>query len=365
LTFQEYLTARALADRKDVVEYSLMRLPDSWWREVILLVAGHLRTKGKQRVSKFIQAIIDSNSKTEFEPHHHLLVAAECLFDIGPAGVDQDLLEPARKLLQKQADAPLKIGDRNAVMAKVMASNALARIESGQVVTHFWKLPYGEPEWVTIPAGEFWMGSDADSSKIKPIHKVDLAEFRVARVPVTNAQYALFTKATENKFPSNWLDGRMPKDSESHSVVLVDWYDAIKYCEWLSEKIGKHVTLPSEAQWEKAARGHRDKREYPWGDEYNASKCNSFELGLGGTTPVGIFLNGASTYRVLDMSGSISEWTRSEYKNYPYNLDDGREEINDRQVYRVIRGGSFNDVAAFVRCASLVTLAIPVAPVFL
>ena len=151
-------------------------------------------------------------------------------------------------------------------------------------------------------------------------------------------------------------------------MVYVSWHDAMAYCRWLSGVTGKPITLPSEAQWEKAARGGlppagRDKgraREYPWGDEWDEAKCNTGELGLGDTTPVGIFPEGASPYGCLDMAGNVWEWTRSlwgedysvpEFK-YPYDPRDGREnpEAGD-DILRVLRGGSFFDLRVGARCA--------------
>lgn len=135
----------------------------------------------------------------------------------------------------------------------------------------------------------------------------------------------------------------------------VSWHDALAYCRWLSQVTGKAVTLPSEAEWEKAARGDRDRREYPWGDNFDATRCNCSELGVGDTTPVGIFSNGGSPYGCLDMAGNVWEWTRSLYKVYPYNPVDGREELGaSDDEGRVVRGGSFYNLDSNVRCAARV-----------
>ncbi|MEZ4770339.1 MAG: SUMF1/EgtB/PvdO family nonheme iron enzyme [Caldilineales bacterium] len=130
-------------------------------------------------------------------------------------------------------------------------------------------------------------------------------------MPTTNAQYLLFVQASGHEAPNGWQDNRPPKGLESYPVVRVSGHDAVDYCDWLSQAMGRHITLPSEAEWEKAARGDKDKRLYPWGDTFEATRCNSDALGLGGTTPVGIFPEGASLYGCLDMSGNVDEWTRS------------------------------------------------------
>lgn len=337
LTFQEYLAARVLAERDDRLKYSLKVLPDAWWREVILLEAGYLSNGGSRRVSALIRAVLDADPKTEPEPHHHLLLAAECLFDVGAARVEGNLLGEAQTRLKKQADAPFKKGDKAAVLAKIAASNALARIESKQVASHFWKPPYGEPEWVTIPSSEFWMGEGEE------LHQVELPEYQISRVPVTNAQYAYFVKGSNAKPPEHWRGGEVPAGLYNHPVVNVSWYEALEYCKWLGEKIQKPVTLPSEAEWEKAVRGDKDKRAYPWGDDWRDLHCNSGELGLGGTVPVGLFLNGASPYGLLDMSGNVWEWTRTNYQT-------GKDDLKSTNT-RALRGGSFIDEAKNVRCA--------------
>lgn len=336
LTFQEYLAARVLAERDDALKYSLKVLPDPWWREVLLLEVGYLSNQGTRRVSALIRSILDEDPKTEPEPHHHLLLAAECLFDVGAARVEGDLLGEAQKRLKKQADAPFKKGDKAAVLAKITASNALARIESKQVTNSFWKLPYGEPQWVAIPAGEFWMGDEQEA------RQVELPEYQISRVPITNMQYALYVKDTSVNAPEHWRGGSIPLGLENHPVVNVSWYDALDYCKWLSEKIQKAVSLPSEAEWEKAARGGKDKRRYPWGDAWRELHCNSDELGLGDTTPVGLFLNGMSPYGVLDMSGNVWEWTRTDVL---------RASFDDREAF-VLRGGSFNYTSGYSRCAA-------------
>ncbi len=351
LTFQEYLAARALADRKDAIEYTLKRLADPWWREVILLEAGYLGTQGKRRVSELIRTIASADPETEPEPHHHLLLAAECLFDVGSIIVEGDLLGEVRRKLKNEADAPIEKGNRDSVLRKVTAANALSRIESGQFTSKFWKPPWGEPEWITIPAGEFWMGGESryyDSEK--PNHRVFVPEFQIARVPITNAQYELFVADTKAEPPGHWRGGKNPQGKDNHPVVNVNWRDAQVYCRWLSEKIGRMVQLPTEAEWEKAARGDKDRREYPWGDEWLELRCNSNELGLEATSPVGLFINGASPYNVLEMIGNVWEWCQSLYAPYPYRTDDEREELMG-SGNRAVRGGSFATSRSRARCA--------------
>jgi formylglycine-generating enzyme required for sulfatase activity len=136
-------------------------------------------------------------------------------------------------------------------------------------------------------------------------------------------------------------------------VVYASWHDATMYCRWLSEATGKPYRLPSEAEWEKAARG-RDGRIYPWGNEWQAGRCNSREEGVRTTTPVGTYALGKSPYGVLDRVGNVWEWTRSHYGEYPYDPTDGREDPDTQAPY-VLRGGSYYDDTGQVRCAVRLT----------
>lgn len=215
------------------------------------------------------------------------------------------------------------------------------------------RLPF-EPELILIPAGEFLMGSDPQKDKDayddeQPQHTVCLPDYYIAKTPVTNAQYAVFVQATDREPPRNWQNGKIPPGKDMHPVINVSWDDAMTYCRWLAEMTGKSYTLPSEAEWEKAARG-ADGYIYPWGDSFDESRCNSGESGTRDTTPVDRYPQGASPYHVLDMAGNVWEWTRSLFKPYPYSSADEREEA-ETGARRVIRGGAFLYLKGLVRCA--------------
>jgi formylglycine-generating enzyme required for sulfatase activity len=223
-----------------------------------------------------------------------------------------------------------------------------------------------EPEMVLIPAGEFLMGSDPRQDKAaekyeQPQHRLFLPDYLLAKTPVTQAQYREFVRATGHEAPRGWTDGTPPPDKEDHPVVDVSWYDAKDYCQWLSQVTGKDYRLPSEAEWEKGARGS-DGRIYPWGDQWDATRCTSLESGLIKTTSVYTYPQGASPYSVLDMAGNPCEWTRSLWGTrrerrdypYPYKPTDGREDLNaGQEVGRVLRSGGFGLGGLYVRCASL------------
>jgi len=221
-----------------------------------------------------------------------------------------------------------------------------------------------EPEMILIPAGEFLMGSDPGRDKDaseseQPQHTLYLPDYYIARTPVTNAQYAAFVHATGHDLPEHWKSRKPPEGKGDHPMVHVSWEDAVAYCAWLSQVTGKPYRLPSEAEWEKAARG-TDGRIYPWGDEPpDEGRCNSDKVRA--TTPVGRYSpQGDSPYGCADMAGNVWEWTRSllgkevlkpDFR-YPYSPGDGREDLKaSADILRVVRGGSWFDGWWFARCA--------------
>jgi len=217
-------------------------------------------------------------------------------------------------------------------------------------------LGVNDQEFVRIPAGEFWMGADSigqdeDAYLGQPRHQVYLPEFWMARTPVTNTQYQAYIEATKANPPSLWEGGKALRGTENHPVVSVSWEDARRYCDWLTETSGRAFRLPTEAEWEKAARGP-DGRVYPWGDVWDPALCNTSETGLEATTPVDCYPLGASPYGVLDLAGNVWEWTSSARAGYPYNAADGREVADaGNSVRRVVRGGSCLLDHRYARCA--------------
>lgn len=210
--------------------------------------------------------------------------------------------------------------------------------------------PLYEMEMVEIPAGEFRMGSD-DSDNEKPAHTVYLDAFEIARYPLTNLQYKAFLDANPDyKIPSGWNDRMFPVGKANHPVVNISWLDAVAYTEWLSLETGKRYRLPTEAEWEKAARGP-DGRVYPWGDEFDPGKCN-VEGMVGDTTPAGVYPQGASPNGATDMAGNVWEWCADWYDQDYYNKGENRNpqgpEKGDR---RVLRGGSWSLHHDNARCA--------------
>ncbi len=233
-------------------------------------------------------------------------------------------------------------------------------------------------ELVRVPAGEFLMGSDKTQDPQAwddelPQQRVNLPEFWVGKYDVTVAQFAAFVQATGYKTTaeqqgsayaltgSGWVEvkgadwqhpegpGSDVSSKQDHPVTQVSWRDAVAFCTWATKVAGRTIRLPSEAEWEKAARG-TDGRIYPWGNAAPDASLANFDMNVKDTTPVGQYAAGASPYGALDMAGNVLQWTSSLYKGYPYQAGDGREDPNDPGA-RVLRGGSFLSESRNVRCA--------------
>jgi formylglycine-generating enzyme required for sulfatase activity len=211
------------------------------------------------------------------------------------------------------------------------------------------------PPMVRVVAGEFLMGSDKrqDSQAYddeQPQHRVHLPAYQIARFPVTVAEYACFVRAGgKEPAASGGVDWKTQLTRLDHPVVCVSWRDAMAYAAWLVQLTGQSWRLPTEAEWEKAARS-TDGRIYPWGNRWYKMRCNSWEGGSHTTTPVGSYPDGTSPCGALDMAGNVWEWTSTLKKPYPYGPNDGRENP-DSIGSRILRGGSWNDYQRDARTA--------------
>ncbi len=201
-------------------------------------------------------------------------------------------------------------------------------------------------DWREIPAGEFTMGSDpaeefAPEPDEAPRHRVPVAAFRIGRTQVTNAEYAIFVAASGVPAPSHWPDGAPTADQASHPVSYVSWADARAFCAWAGG------FLPTEAEWERAARGDDD-RAWPWGDD--APNLERATFAAAGTSTVGLHVAGASPFGALDLAGNVWEWTTSAYRAYSYDAADGREDDGSPEP-RVVRGGAYSHGPGEIRCS--------------
>jgi formylglycine-generating enzyme len=234
------------------------------------------------------------------------------------------------------------------------------------------------PELVTIPAGPFLMGSADGDEHERPPRVVTLDAFLLGACPVTQAEYARFVAATsrrppgiwelpaivrpaqEGRFrelarPYIWADGTPPPGKADRPGVLVTHDDARDYCRWLAQETGRPLRLPTEAEWEKAARGGLEAKRYPWGDSIDPSQAVflphlSMKPTLG-TAPVRSFAqNGWGLY---DCAGNVWEWVSDWYRSDYYGVGDARNPAGPMTgTLRVLRGGGWsNDDVAYLRCA--------------
>jgi len=186
-------------------------------------------------------------------------------------------------------------------------------------------------EFILIPEGEFIIGSNLQADSLAqpdemPSHRLRITDYFIMRYPVTNAQYFQFVAATGHRPPLfGWPNGQFPSDKRDFPAVGVSYQDAVAFCRWAAEQTGLPLRLPSEPEWEKAARGP-DGKIYPWGDRWEPGRCNSQEARQGGVSRVGQFSpQGDSPYGVAEMGGNVQEWCSSLFGKYPYDPEDGRE----------------------------------------
>jgi formylglycine-generating enzyme required for sulfatase activity/energy-coupling factor transporter ATP-binding protein EcfA2 len=358
-TFQEYLAGAHLAAKSNFSEVASGLWGDlTIWLEVILLSVGRLVYMFED-LDKPLALVQQLNLHLDDEHVEQRgtksALAGRCLLEIGLNCVQ----------------------DRN--WGKELLETTLGRLGDPRFNPTCWYLPDDDTlGFVPIHAGKFLMGSDPsadpDAGKDEQDqHAIELPEYQMARYPVTVDQYKVFLADTRHETVGAWH--RYNKIG-NHPVVWVSWYDAVAYCQWLTDLLraskrtprpvaellarqGWVVRLPSEAEWEKAARGD-DGRIYPWAGDIDADRANYHKTQIGGTSPMGMFPRGESPYGLQEMSGNVWEWTHSLWGkdwqtpdySYPYRSDDGRENGSaDKSVLRVLRGGAFDGAADLLRCA--------------
>jgi formylglycine-generating enzyme required for sulfatase activity len=222
--------------------------------------------------------------------------------------------------------------------------------------------------WQTIPAGSFKMGTVPENDKVasssewsgwselteQPQHMVYLPTFRISRYPVTKSQWSCFLEQSGYQWGEyeRFVKDEVLLDKPNHPVVWVTWYDSKAFCNWAG------VRLPTDAEWEKSARGD-DSRLYPWGNQPPSPRLANYDNHVGKATAVDAYPEGVSPYGLFDMAGNTWEWLNTlwgEDKDqpryrHPYHLDDGREEDGDETVLRVVRGGGWRYSADLIRAA--------------
>ncbi len=397
LTFEEYLGAVGLArlgqgKTEPVVEILAEHVGDPAWRELALLTIGYLGIvqQWEEVASAVVGELLD---RRPGEPGEAAVLMGDAVVDASPGGVT-----PACK--EKVVGVLLKTIEDDGVKAPLRAASgrALARLGDPRPEV----MTIEGMEFYYVPPGPFWMGSGDEDEMAwedeKPLHQAAVLDgYWVGRYPVTNAQFGLFMEHADGYWADIWwakaglesrqeggpLDLGEPWNLPNHPAVVVTWYEALAFCQWLTvafrDRLPERyaVALPTEVQWEKAARGGvqvpvrperggfasglglpgnlsvmenpTSLRRYPWGDSADSTPANYGETGIGETSAVGCFPLGASPYGAEELSGNVWEWCATKweenYEGYQGDNDPGGDEP------RVVRGGSFNHVQRGVRCA--------------
>jgi formylglycine-generating enzyme required for sulfatase activity len=383
LTFQEYLAAVALVqkgqqDIKEIVAALAEHVGEDTWHEVSLLTIGYLGIiqQRDEAASAVVEALLDS---APGKPGQAVVLVGEAVADGGEGLVTPPCRQKViHALLHAMRDPPIE-AKRRATAGEVLARLGDPRPEIMTVEA----MPFC---WV--PRGPFLLGStndDAmayDNEKPQQRYLIDY-DYWISRFPITEAQFRAFIEDTGRA-----LDNPDSlRNSHNRPVVWVSWPEALSFCDWLTRRWrqqdrlpeGWEVTLPSEPEWEKAARGGLEipecpliepafpierqvklqknplpGRRYPWGDALNPERANYDDSEIGEVSAVGCFPQGASPYGGEEMSGNVWEWTRSLWADYPYpDQEKPRRQREDLRAEgrRVLRGGAFHANAKYVRCA--------------
>jgi formylglycine-generating enzyme required for sulfatase activity len=399
LTYEEYLTACHLVKQESefqTLAYNHWRTDASRWSEVILLALGRMvRTDKRESAAAWLHFLVASyhgdRERDETELQYAALFAAECLQDIGGKSAVFGVTT---------IDLPALWERLAATLARVVEGTVLPAAERIKAGAHLATL--GDPRegvgtlppaMVRITGGKFVIGEplaqDQYDDQVND-NTLIIAPFEIARYPVTNAQYACFIddggynpdaawwdeaghdwltsndttakdlkpwqQRTTKEQPEFWNDERFGAQRSNYPVVGISWYEALAFCRWLTQHKeynpeGYVYTLPSEAEWEYAARGKK-RRIYPWGSEQPDEERANFHRRYNGATPVGCFPLGATPEGVFDLAGNVWEWTRSEYRDYPYDPSDGREDCsNPAEKLFTVRGGSWVNLSLYLRAS--------------
>jgi formylglycine-generating enzyme required for sulfatase activity len=362
LTFQEFLAARAIAARPEPEATPVLLTPADGrklylpsWREVVLLLAGVLHKQGHRKVDAFIAAVLES-----VRGDAPLADQARCAGLLGAAVRDLSAVgyRPADPRYQQLFDGVMGIFDAErakGIDIKVIIAAAEALGQTGD--PRFIEVALDD-NWVTIPAGEFLMGAQKnDASKPNydpeafddevPVHRVSLDAYRIGRYPVTVGEYLRFVQAEDYTDKGLWTEGGFGQWSEpegweeqlehlTRPVVGVSWYEAAAYGAW------RKCRLPTEAEWERAARG-ADGRRYPWGPgKPGPSRLNYDRSKIGCPTPVGVYARGATTGGIADLAGNVLEWCSDWFNEGYYAESPARNPQGPPSGSgRVLRGGAW------------------------
>ena len=208
---------------------------------------------------------------------------------------------------------------------------------------------FAPPRMVRIPEGWFLMGSDAGQENERPVHRVWIGAFELGECQVTNAEYARFLAATNHRKPLHSNDPNLSDPAQP--VVAPSWFDAVAYCDWLGRATQRHFRLPTEAEWEYAARGGLEQKQFPWGDDPAESLANYASRWKTGPEPVGRAERNA--YGLCDIGADVHEWCADWFGADYYGVSPERNPQGPSEgARRASRGGSWRHYTKVSRCAA-------------
>ncbi|MCB8934576.1 MAG: SUMF1/EgtB/PvdO family nonheme iron enzyme [Candidatus Promineofilum sp.] len=387
LAFQEFLAARYLAEvERDIGQIAAFLeagpVLDSWWREAALLVPGYLAVTSEASALSLLQRLAGVDAGAPAWSHAAAPDVQLAATEIAAVAIMEWATDKAdlRRAVAHRLAALLT----DESLAAPNPLRGLAGVALGRLGDPRADVNCPIPFTVPIPAGPFIMGSKKGKGKDEdelayedkePRHEVTLPAYKIGKYPVTVAQYRRFVEegkgyetarywtpaGWEQRRKEGWAAPRWWDDPQwtvdNHPVVGVSWYEAVAYCNWLNvikPRDRGFFRLPDEAMWEKAARG-TDGRRWPWGNDWDPTKLNSGDGGIGRTSAVGIFPTGRiPEYGVYDAAGNVLEWCSSPgYREakYPLTLRSYQEDLKLSVETRALRGGSWGNLDQNARAA--------------
>ena len=381
LAFQEFLAARYLREvtggdgREAILAFLNERLEDPWWREPILLLAGYMGANAAKSAREFVGALAKSGT-TPNAQFSAAELAGTAALEWRESG-ETTRSGCAERIVHLFSNATALMDSQPVFRAR--AADTLARLGDPRFDRQRFYLPADEMlGFVHIPADPgFKIGTrQVDATRVGTIiggsvpdgeindTATPTPDFFIARYPVTVAQFRAFVAAKGFRIG----DADALRDPDSRPIRYIAWREALAYSEWLNRvlatapelqrneaarlvRAGKwQASLPSELEWEKAARGGLASAVFPWGDTPDPNRANDSDSEIGDTSVVGCFP--ANAFGLHDMIGNVWEWTRSRYGSYPYRPDDGRDspEPKDDDMM-VVRGGAWSNHRVNARCA--------------
>jgi formylglycine-generating enzyme required for sulfatase activity/predicted MPP superfamily phosphohydrolase len=349
LTFQEFLAAKHMVyTDHNYQEY----LTKNWWEETLILYIGYISQSRKTGSNNIVKEILERPAQDEPGRWRFWLLGSKALRDFQPSQRDEAVISLAREKLLPLIESKAGLNERF-LAGELLGALGDPRLKETDQTEN--------PVMVTVHGGKFLRGSKK-WDRAQSVKEIELDEFLIGKYPVTNQEFKRFITAAGYQTKEWWSpDGWQWRESEQISepklwhdrkwngpnfpVVGVSWYEAEAFVNWLSIVTAKKYRLPTEAEWEKAARGI-DSRMYPWGNELGKENCNSFESGLNRTSPIGIFSSGESPYGCADMSGNVWEWCADWYDSDYYKQSPLKNPSGPNcGSNRVIRGGSWGSAA--------------------